>query len=408
MKSIKLNRLFTTLIIVVFSAGTILPQQDKTPVNSLTEKNVPLVELKGNGYERGIQHGTLLKNEIAELYKKWKDDLKRTTRRDADSVIAEFLKATNFEPIIKKLTPEVLDEVKGIAEGSKQKYDDVFAFQLVDEFWVYLDRLSNTKNHHCSGLGVPAVKNRPAIVAQNTDLPNLYNGYQTVFHIARTKTEPEQFIISTPGFVCINGMNENRVGVCVNTIMEATASADGLPVAYVIRGILSRQTGKEALSFLTTTKHASGQNYIVGIKDSVYNYEASANKVVRYLPKGTKSALVYHTNHAIVNDDIKEWYAEYHKRILGDGASRMDSGIRQLALEKRLSLPLEEITIDVVKTTLRSKDHQRSPVCRPYFERGGVFSFVSVIYVLGDKPSLQITNGPPDQAEYIEHFFSAK
>lgn len=249
-------------------------------------------------------------------------------------------------------------------------------------------------------------KNKPAVIAQNLDIPNYFNGYQTLFHIAATKTEPEQFIVGTPGLIGAIGLNEKGIAVCVNTIMDLNASSDGLPVAFMVRGILSKQTGKEAISFLTRTKHASGQNYILGIKDSVYNFEASANQVVRYLPMGDKSSLVYHTNHALANNDIKEWYVEYHKKILGDKASQIDSGIRFIALKNRLTMPLEEITIDVVKTTLRSKDNTRSPICRAYYENGNVFSFVSVIYTLGEKPSLQITNGPPDLADYIEYYFT--
>ena len=141
---------------------------------------VPEVELKGNGYEKGLQHGKALKKEIAEVYAKWKLNIHNSIKRDPDSVLSDFLKATNFEPVTRKYTPEILDELKGISEGSGQKYSDVFAFQLVDEFWVYIDKLSNTKNHHCSGIGVPATANHPAYIAQNLDLENYMNGFQVL------------------------------------------------------------------------------------------------------------------------------------------------------------------------------------------------------------------------------------
>src|ERR1700676_3869620 len=62
-------------------------------------KVVPVIELKGNPYERGFQHGTELKKEIAEVFAKWKTNIRVDVKGDPDSVIAAFLKATNFEPI---------------------------------------------------------------------------------------------------------------------------------------------------------------------------------------------------------------------------------------------------------------------------------------------------------------------
>ncbi|MES1181706.1 MAG: C45 family peptidase, partial [Flavobacterium sp.] len=281
-----------------------------TPTNlfSQTEnKIVPLIELKGNDHERGLQHGKQLKKEIAEVYAKWKENIKTSLNADPDSTIAAFLNATNFEPITRKYLPGILDELHGIAEGSDQKFSDVFAFQLVDEFWIYLDKQFNTNNHHCSGVGVPATNNHPAYIAQNVDLESYMNGYQVLLHIPAGKNEPEQYIVSCAGLVALSGMNGKGIGLCLNSLMELQASTDGLPVAFIIRAILNKKNGNEALSFLQTVKHASGQNYIVGIADSVYDFEASSNKVVRYLPNKNNS-VVYHTNHALVNHDVKDWY----------------------------------------------------------------------------------------------------
>ena len=163
-----------------------------------------MIELRGTGYERGLQHGEKLKSEIGEIFTKWKTDIELTTKRNADSVIAEFMHATNFESAIKKWTPEIFEEVKGIAGIVGQKFIDVFTFQLVDEFWVYLDRLSNSKADHCSGIGVSATKNHPAFIAQNMDLQNYMNGYQKLLHIIGTGSEPEQYILTCAGLDCYN------------------------------------------------------------------------------------------------------------------------------------------------------------------------------------------------------------
>jgi len=365
-----------------------------------------VIELKGDSYDRGLQHGTLLKKEIAAVFAKWKINIRNTTKKDPDSVLAAFRAATNFEPVTRKYTPGLLDEMKGIATGSGQAYEDVFAFQLVDEFWVYLDKQANTDNHHCSGMGVPATANHPAYIAQNLDLENYMHGFQVLLHFAPTATEPEQYILSCAGLVALSGMNEKGIGLCLNTLMELQASEDGLPVAFIIRGVLGKQNGKDAMHFLKTVKHASGQNYILGIADSVYNFEASSSQVVRFLPKPGESAVVYHTNHALVNHDVKDWYKKYHEKILS-GEAKGNSEVRFAALEQRLNKQPADISTDVIKATLRSKDNERNPVCRTFREGGGGFTFSSLLYTLGGKRSVQLTYGSPDKSEYREYFFNA-
>ena len=234
------------------------------------------------------------------------------------------------------------------------------------------------------------------------------NGYQVLFHISSYNDEPEQYLLSCAGLIALNGINSNGIGVCVNTLMQLEASSDGLPVAYVIRGILSKQDRVSALKFIKTIKHASGQNYIIGIVDSVYDYEASANKVVRFLPDGNNPSLVYHTNHPLNNDDIKPWYIESQKKILSGEAKENNSFIRFTTLKSRLTLPDSNFSINVIKETFRSKDNQLNPVCRVYKNGEAVFTFSSVILTLGKSPSIQLTRASPDQAEYVLHSFKSK
>ncbi len=387
------------LLLVLFCNGILLAQ-------TAAGKKVPVIELTGNAYERGLQHGTQLKNEIAAVFIKWKENIRKMGVLNPDSLLNAFMAETNFEPATKKYTPFILDELKGIAEGSGQSYKDVLAFQLVDEFWVYLDKKFNEGKHHCSGIGVPATANHPAYIAQNMDLENYMHGFQVLLHLSANGKEPEQYILSCAGLVALNGMNAAGIGMCMNTLMELKASPDGLPVAFVVRGVLNQQKGDDALEFLNTVKHASGQNYILGILDSVYDFEASANQVVRFLPKAGESSIVYHTNHAIANHDVKPWHKEAFEKILAGEKKEDNSVIRFASLQQRLNKQPADISADIIKGTLRSKDNTANPVCRAYDEKGFGFTFSSVLFTLGGKRSVQLTYGSPDVAEYIEYFFT--
>jgi isopenicillin-N N-acyltransferase like protein len=371
-------------------------------------EDVPVIELNGNGYQRGLQHGKVLKTEIAEVFTKWKNSIQSDFKQNADSVIANFLKETNFEPAIKKWTPEIYDEIRGIAEGSGQSYNDALTFQLLDEFWVYFNRLKNTQKHHCSGIGVAARDTHPAYVSQNMDLESFMNGYQVLLHIASTPNEPEQYVLSCAGLVALNGVNSKGIALCMNTLMDLNASTDGLPVACIVRGVLAQKDPESAMKFLKTVPHASGQNYVFGAFDKVYDFEGSAKKVVRYLPDPTNEALVYHTNHAMANDDIKPWFQEYHKKIASGNAKDDNSFARFTSLKNRLNQAPTNVSDDKIKETLRSKDDPKNPVCATYKEGISGFTFSSVIFTLGKNPSIQLTNGSPDQSEYVLHTFKEK
>ena len=393
-------------IILIIACGNLFSQT--TEQANSTNKAVPVVELSGNGYQRGLQHGNALKNEIGEVFKKWKENIQLSTNLNVDSVISMFYRATNFEPAIKKWTPELFEELKGISKSTGQSFKDVFCFQLVDEFWVYIDKLQNPGYDHCSGFGIAATNSHPAYIAQNMDLENFMNGYQVLFHISSYNGEPEQYILSCAGLIALNGINSNGIGVCVNTLMQLKASSDGLPVACVIRGILSKQDGASALKFLKTIKHASGQNYIIGTVDSVYDFEASANKVVRFFPDAKNPSLVYHTNHPLTNDDLKPWYIESQKKILSGEAKDNNSFIRFTSLKNRLKLSDSNFSINLLKETLRSKDNLLNPICRVYKKGEAVFTFSSVILTLSKSPSIQLTRASPDQSEYVLHSFKNK
>jgi hypothetical protein len=82
-----------------------------------------------------------------------------------------------------------------------------------------------------------------------------------------------------------------------------------------------------------------------------------------------------------------------------------NSEVRYAALQARLNKKPADISTDVIKTTLRSKDNVINPVCRVFKENGRAFTFNSVLFTLGGKRSVQITYGSPDQSEYKEYFF---
>ncbi|MEZ5040821.1 MAG: C45 family peptidase [Saprospiraceae bacterium] len=375
----------------------------RTP-SSKVPRTLTEITLTGSGYELGLQHGKKLKKEIGEILSAWKTNTSSQLGKDADEVLKDFFAYASFTEAIKKWTPDLYREVEGIAAGSGQALQDILVLNLLDEFWVYVDNLDN---HHCSGVGVPSINGHPSYISQNMDLENYTDGFQILMRLKRTKSRPEQLILTHPGLIALNGLNEEGIGVCVNTLMQLKASSMGLPVAFVIRYLLNATEKEDLLSFIQTVHHASGQNYIIGIKGEVFDFEASANKVVRFNPNN-ENGTVYHTNHPLVNDDLKPWFSLFDPNLEADAKPlHSNSHLRLKAVEKRMTAQ-KAISEDMIKEALRSRDDQNHPVCRTNYENGHGFTFASVIMTLADHPFLQILAGPPDESDYQRIDFSKK
>lgn len=365
------------------------------------KRNLKEFTFTGSAYNLGLQHGEALKEEIGSLVEVWKIQTLFALGKDADVVIQEFFDYADFIPAINKWTPDLLEEIRGIADGSGQHFNDIFILNLLDEFWVYIDDLNN---HHCSAMGVSANNGHPGYISQNMDLENYTDGYQILIRLKQNENSPEQLILSYPGLIALNGLNENGVGVCVNTLMQLKAASTGLPVAFVIRKILSLTKKEEILSFVQNVDHASGQNYLIGIRGDIYDFEASATQVVRYNPKNDNGS-IYHTNHPVVNDDMKPWYSNFHpKNNEALNKTFSNSHRRFVSAQTRLAAQ-PQIDEEILKSALRAKDDKNNPVCRTNNKDGRGFTFASVIITFTEQPSIQIIAGPPDESEYKRYSF---
>jgi hypothetical protein len=347
-----------------------------------------------------LTHGETLRGQIQEVVGLWKGELARMFKLDADEVIARLIKGTNFVPAIQRWTPDLLDEIRGIAAGADMAWETTLAFQLLDEVWSNEDVILG---EHCSSLGVPAQGSEPTHVAENLDVESFRDGFQVLLHIKHADSDLESFVLSTAGLIAFNGMSNRSVGICCNALVPLRSCRDGLPVACVIRGALQQASAQEAVTFLQTIRHAAGQNYIVGGPAQVVSLECSATQVVPFEPDGPQGA-VWHTNHPLVNHDYNAWYKAERNPFLPNSTARLQS------LEHRLAHPPQGTRLDQIKDILTSKDSVEHPICGSkgedeFYTRLGWFTFASTIMVLGDEPALHVSFGPPDIMPYHRFVF---
>ena len=355
--------------------------------------------LEGTAYQRGLIHGETLRSQIQELIGIWKADLSAVFGTDADEHIQTFLQRTGFLPAIKEWTPDLLDEIRGMADGSGLSFELLLAFQFLDELWAYNDTLAGGQ---CTSIGLRAGGGEPACVAQTIDVETFRHGFQTVLHLIYPDSDLEAFFVTSAGLIGFNGMNNRGVGLCCN-FLPLTSRQEGLPVACMVRGVLARNSAQEARDFLWRVPHASGQNYLVGGPDALFDLECSANQVVAYQPRGWEDA-VWHANIPLANDDLLPWLRE---AVEGSDVHPFlrNNRARFRSVERRLGQAPEGGRLALLKETLASRDSDQDPVCsigdeREFFAGIGTYSFASTVMKLSGQPDLHVSFSPADASSY--------
>ncbi|MDA7978031.1 MAG: C45 family peptidase [Pirellulales bacterium] len=364
------------------------------PVASTSRQQLRVVVLEGDAYERGLKHGKELRNEIAGLMGHWKAWIKDTFKQDPDDFIATFLNNSRFLEAAHQWQPEILDEVRGIAEGAEADFDTMFAYQLIDEMWAMGQDLGA---HHCSSIGIDRRGDQATIVAQNLDLPEYMHGFQTLLHIKMPPHEDDVdgkllqiYTFTLPGIVAANGINNYGVAVACNTVLQLKPDPEGLPVDFVVRGLLDCRSREDAVAFARSVRHASGQNYIIGGKNEAWCLECSQDVVTRFEPSAG-CGYTYHTNHPVVNENYTD---QYRARVEAARAKNEPPTVshRFESLEKRLNDPAK-INIQSIRETLASQDHPADPICN-----AGTYG--TLIMVLEEKPYLLLAPGAPNKTEF--------
>lgn len=381
---IALAGLFLSAHSSMFPAGG---RSDPVPAKTLR-----VVDLTGTPYEMGKIHGRTLRPEILELVKRWKADLEKTYRVPADVFVRRLLEKTDFKPAIARWTPGLLDEVRGIADGAGVDFDTMYAYQLVDEIWAMDADLGLSK---CTSIAAGKRNGIPAFVAQTLDIPTFYHGFQTVLRIRDKREDLETLVFTIPGVVAANGLNSRSVGVCVNAVTQLAYSPTGLPVAFVIRGILRQTAYKQAVTFLRDIPPAAPQNYVIGGPVEAASFERSAGKISGFLPfKGAE--FTYHTNHPLINDDLNPRFPEKLKRTGVTQEMYRAMCPRFNYLGQVLKDNSAAIDLASLKTIFRNRASGINNAA----------TYGCTIMVLGNNPELHIAPGRPDEEPFQVLAFS--
>lgn len=369
------------------SAKTQMPKA--ATLKHLADGKLRYLELYGTAYERGKQHGELLKNEIKAVTDSLLNDIANVSQMDARAFISKFLKTTDYVSAMQKWTPDLLDEIKGIADGSGVDYDVIFMHQLGDEFFFNSDFVTY---HKCSSIGINKNAEHPTLAAQNMDIPTYFHGYQTVMKIH--EADKELLVLTIPGHIGITGMNSKAVSINCNILIQLDHQQKGLPVSGIVRGVLAQNDYEEAIGFVKGVEHASAQNYLIGGLNQVSSLECSSSAIEVFKPFET-APFTYHTNYPLVNKTFSQAYLDQLAKNNYTLEESMTWCQRIPSFEKRFNEQTEDFGIPAIKEVLSSRDHDGLDVL------SNIYTYASVVYELSEEARFHIAAGKPHEEAFI-------
>ncbi|HET7170404.1 MAG TPA: C45 family peptidase [Gaiellales bacterium] len=341
-----------------------------------------IVDVSGSGRERGRAHGEQQRDRIAGALERWDADVGERLGITAAEHVAGLLEATRFLPAVEQHTPDLLEEVRGIAEGGGISFERILAYNLMDEEWWYSQ--APGRRHACSLVAVAGGEGRGALLAQNMDLPEVMDGGQTILR----STAPDgsrSVVLTAAGLIGLTGCNSDGVGACVNTLSMLNHSPEGLPVAFVLRGLLERRTLAGAEAFLRAVPHASGQHYAIGAGEDVASFECSAGGVAA---SDGGARRLWHTNHPLASRDLDP--ADGEPGGTADSRARL-ARLAESGAEIGSAADCEELLAD-----------SRAPLCVAPESGHGWLTFGSIAMELSRPPAVRIAPGPPDRTPWVD------
>jgi isopenicillin-N N-acyltransferase like protein len=215
----------------------------------LEQQNGQLIlHLKGTPYERGYQHGVLLKAQIQRNIATYIDQPKS----HIPGRIEEFTKNV---PTLLSFTPKYfIEEMQGLADGSGIPLNKIIALNLFPEMF------------HCSGITVagPATQNHELYHVRVLDYSIGKNLQSTA---VLQVVEPESGIaflnVSYAGFIgTVTGMNQQKIAIGEIGGL-GYGSWNGVPMAFLLRDLLEKASSLDEIkSYLQSTPRTCEYYYV--------------------------------------------------------------------------------------------------------------------------------------------------
>lgn len=321
----------------------------------------PFIELTGPPRERGCDYGRKAAERIARGISHYAAQLQGLglDRAAISGLVGDYL------PVIERFDASYVDEMRGIAEGAAQPFEDIVLLNARTEILKLGQRpdlrrrlAEAVEADGCTGVvALPkATASGRLIHAQNWDWKAECAETTVVLRIRRDDG-PDILTFTEAGTLARCGMNAAGIAITANYLeSDRDYSQVGVPLVMIRRKVLEQEHYAMALRAVYTTAKSASNNMIVSHRDGVaIDFECAPDETFLVHPE---NGLIVHANH---------WQSAVALGKLKDTgiATTPDSLYRDTRVREALEPQAGSITTDVVKTALFDDFAAPWSVCRP-------------------------------------------
>lgn len=333
------------------SSDSIFAQDKGRVLTSNQPANVrsyPIYRASGSHRELGQQHGEQAKEHIlAHL------DL----LREKTGLSKEKLKnrAMQFQPLLMKYCPHLIEEIKGLGEGVGVSYGEALATNI-------RGGLNSTMDGACTTYAITGkgTTNGEILSGQNADMSLAEIDLAYVLHL-KPKNKPQVLIWTFGGMIGYHGMNGAGIGAFANALGGGPGPGYGLTHYPAKRLILECSSLDEVEQVIKRVPIASNGNYMLNDRKKILNIEWTTAGPQRITDQG--KGYLAHTNHFVCSE-----YAtpENHENSLKDSFPRLDR-MNQLIRSR-----YGKLGVDDLKTFLKDRENSPHGICRSDAENSSI------------------------------------
>ena len=303
------------------------------------EHAFPLFEVGGTSYEMGYQHGAQAA-QLVRRYLLWIEKLTGKTRE----VLSR--NAMSFLPMIEALSPSLVEETRGLAEGAGISFEEAVLCQVRAE-------TARAGEGACTGFALTgaATADGQPLAGQNQDLEPEYADVAILLRVKPTDGRPRALMFTFAGQLGYSGMNEHGLAHFANAVY-GFQWRPGLPHYPIKRVMLEKRSIAECVDLLANSRTCSAHNVV--ICDGAGNVGD-----VEIRPEGI----------SVFEDDDTDWRVHTNHYVTPDFASfeddtLPDSRLRRDRMRQLIKQHWGDITVDTMKALL--SDHEGNPagICR--------------------------------------------
>jgi isopenicillin-N N-acyltransferase like protein len=349
-----------------------------------SSRRLKVIELKGSPLEIGRQYGEACP-EISRVFEVFRE----ATGLENKAALAA---AEKYLPYIQGYSTDIMDELKGIAEGAKLDIRQIVFINAWSE--VSMMGVAGCTSFAATG---EATENHELIMGQNYDAGASLEELLVVLRITPAKG-PRILAITQAGFTGLISINSAGIGIDGNFLAhrQYLGKAPGVPQMVWLRKAQSCENIGRAFGAIASAKRAGiAVNTLLGSQEGdIIDIESTPDDLGILYPKHD---FITHSNH---------FYTERFKPFDMIGTIFPDSIMRSQRLLRLMRGNWGKLSVNVMQGFLRDHNNYAESICRhvdPAIKPELQIKTVASIISSPREQKMFIAWGNPCENEYNEY-----